>query len=184
MNPTQLSLTEHAVLALLAEGPAHGFALWKDLARDSPVGRILTVRQPLVYRALNRLVEAGLAEPAGVEPGEAGPQRLVHRITGRGRRHLTSWLSQPVRHVRDLRVEFLLKIAFFDRSGISPRELVDRQRTALRETLTALSGPGGETTDPIGLWRRHQATAAAAYLADLDDLYCRRTATPTGSADA
>lgn len=174
MKPMQLSPTEYAVLGLLAEGPTHGFAISKYLESDGPVGRVLTVRQPLVYRALNRLVAAELAEPVRAEPGDAGPQRVVHRITSRGRRHLTSWLSQPVEHVRDLRIEFLLKLVLLHRSGTSLLALVERQRAVLHETLTSLANPAGETTDPVELWRKHNAVAATAYLVDLENLY-RRT---------
>jgi DNA-binding PadR family transcriptional regulator len=171
MKPTQLSQTEYVVLGLLAEGPSHGFAIAKHLEAEGPVGQILTVRQPLVYRALGRLVEAGLAEPVSVEPGDAGPQRVIHRITSRGRRHLMSWLTQPVEHVRDLRIEFLLKLVLLHRSGTSPLPLVEEQRAALHETLTALENPAAESTDPVELWRKHNAAAAAAYLAHLESLY-------------
>jgi len=173
MEPTQLSITEHAVLGLLAEGPTHGFAISRELRPDSFVGRVITVRQPLVYRALARLVEAGLAEAVTVEPGAAGPQRVIHRITPRGRKRLTLWLSQPVQHVRDLRIEFLLKLAFLHRSSASPLALVEGQRAALQETLDALAHPDGETGDPTEIWRKHQAAAAAAYLIELERLYRR-----------
>jgi len=170
----QLSQTEYVVLGLLAEGPTHGFAIAKHLEADGPVGQILTVRQPLVYRALSRLVEARLAEAMAVEPGDAGPRRVIHRVTSSGRRQLADWLSRPVEHVRDLRIEFLLKLVLLNRSGTSPLALVEKQRAVLRETLTALESLSGETTDPVDLWRKHNAAAAATYLIDLEDRY-RRT---------
>ena len=71
----ELSLTEWVVLAVLVEAPIHGFAIAKELRPDTDLGRILTVHRPLVYRALDRLVAAGLAEPHHTEPGAAGPTR-------------------------------------------------------------------------------------------------------------
>jgi hypothetical protein len=47
---------EWAVLGLLAEQPTHGFATAEALAPDGVVGRIWTMRRPLVYRALDVLV--------------------------------------------------------------------------------------------------------------------------------
>lgn len=85
-----------------------------------------------------------------------------------------SWLSQPVEHVRDLRIEFLLKLVLLHRSGTPPLALVEGQRAALHETLIALENPASEITDPIELWRKHNAAAVAAYLVHLEDLY-RRT---------
>ncbi|HEU4894354.1 MAG TPA: PadR family transcriptional regulator [Acidimicrobiia bacterium] len=164
----ELSLTEHAVLGVLAEGPTHGFAIARELGAESDLGRIFTVRRPLVYRALDRLVEAGVAETVHVEPSDAGPNRVVHRVTRSGRRHLLRWLDEPVEHVRDLRLELMLKLALLARSGRSAGGLVSRQREALSPTLAALETAGSE--DPVEMWRRHIARAADAYLAELADL--------------
>ena len=163
------SPTEFAVLGILAEGPSHGFAISKLLDAEKDVGRVLTVRRPLVYRALDRLVGAGYAEPVATERGGAGPQRTIHRITRRGRRCLDSWLTEPVEHVRDLRIEFLLKLILLRRSGRSPIELIAAQRAALEPTLNALEDTAPE--DPVELWRRHNAAAAGAYLEHLERLY-------------
>lgn len=167
MEEVSISITELAVLGVLAEEPSHGFAISKALAAGTEVGRILTVRRPLVYRALDRLVELGLAEPIHTEPGESGPQRVIHRITRRGRARLRRWLSEPVGHVRDMRIEFLLKVAFIARSGEDPTPLIERQQRVLVPTLAALEGPDG---DHVDLWRRHGAAAAMAFL---DELKCR-----------
>ena len=45
------SLAEWAVLGLLAEEPAHPFALARQLGPGGPLGRVMTVLRPLVYRA-------------------------------------------------------------------------------------------------------------------------------------
>lgn len=171
MEPTRLSPTELTVLAILAEGPTHGFAIAKLLREDGEVGRVFTVRRPLVYRALDRLVEAGLAEPSTTERGDAGPNRVVHRATSSGRRRATDWLAEPVAHVRDLRIEFLLKITLIHRVGRSPSNLIRAQRDALADTITALAE--SPPVDHIELWRRHAATAAASYLTDLAAIHDR-----------
>ncbi|MGH8947639.1 MAG: PadR family transcriptional regulator, partial [Acidimicrobiia bacterium] len=75
MTDYKPSTTEYVVLGLLTEGPTHGFAISKVLQPGTNLGRVITVRRPLVYRALDRLVDAGLAEPAHTEPGAAGPNR-------------------------------------------------------------------------------------------------------------
>jgi DNA-binding PadR family transcriptional regulator len=169
LTAPHLSTTEYAVLGVLAEGPSHGFAISKLFEPDAELGRVFKVRRPLVYRALERLVEAGHAEEVTTEKGDAGPNRVVHRITGSGRRLLRIWLAEPVRHVRDLRIDFLLKLALLRRAGRSPLALIRKQRRVLEATLQALSE--SETDDPVELWRRHSAGAAAAYLADLEARY-------------
>jgi PadR family transcriptional regulator AphA len=169
MEP-QLSITEHAVLGILSERPSHGFAISKELGPGGPIGRILTVRRSLTYRALDRLVDVEFAEPIHREPGDAGPQRVIHRITPVGRRHLNRWLGQPVAHIRDMRIEFQLKLALLSRSGKSPLDLIKKQRAALNPTLSALGVTAALPVDHLELWRQHNATAAAAYLDHLVEL--------------
>ena len=171
MQEFEPSLTEYAVLGLLAEGPTHGFAISKALRPDTEIGRVITVRRPLVYRALDRLVDAALAEPAHTEPGTAGPNRVIHRVTRMGKRRLHSWLASPVGHVRDMRIEFQLKLALLQRLDRSPLQLVVLQRRALDPTLAALDVPSSETVDHLELWRRHNAAAAASYLESLERHY-------------
>lgn len=165
----ELSLTEHAVLGVLAEGPTHGFAIARELGDGAELGKVFTVRRPLVYRALDRLVEAGLAEPSHVEAGDAGPNRRVHGATRRGRALLRRWLNEPVDHVRDLRLELMVKLVLLSRSGLPAGDLVRRQRDSLQPTLAALEAAASR--DPVEMWRRHNARAADAYLAELANLY-------------
>src|SRR5256885_8316284 len=93
-----LSLTEWVVLALLAEGPSHGFAVARTLARVTPLGQVWTVPRPLVYRALGRLEQQGLITEAGEEPGDPGPRRMVYAVTGKGKKAAAQWRSGPVPH--------------------------------------------------------------------------------------
>jgi PadR family transcriptional regulator AphA len=171
MSAPPLSLTEWAVLGLLAEQPAHGFAISKLLQVSGAVGKILTVRRPLVYRALDRLADLELIEPAHTEPGVGGPHRTIYRVTRRGRRRLDGWLSEPVAHVRDLRIEFQLKLALLVRTGRSPLDLIRTQRLVLEPTLGALDSGSEGGIDHLELWRRHMAVAAARYLEDLESRY-------------
>ena len=167
----ELSLTEYAVLGVLAEHPVHGFAISKALAPAGQVGRVLTVRRPLIYRALDRLVEAGLAAAVHTEPGDAGPERIIHRITPTGKRRLKGWLAEPVQHIRDMRIEFQLKLTLLSRSGQSPLTLVRAQRDVLQPTLAALDGITDEPPDHVELWRQHNAAATDAYLRHLEAVY-------------
>jgi PadR family transcriptional regulator AphA len=163
LTAPELSLNEWVVLALLAERPSHGFAMARQLEADTDLGRVLTVRRPLVYRALGRLVDAQLAEPHHTEPGVAGPNRTVHRLTRRGRTAVRSWLRRPVEHVRDLRIEFLVKLRLSQRAGRDTTELVTAQRDALADTLVRLAALD-DYSDEVDLWRHHNAVAVGAFL--------------------
>ncbi|WP_068428998.1 PadR family transcriptional regulator [Piscicoccus intestinalis] len=72
-----------AVLAVLARGPAHGYAIASDLA-DTGLG---TVKGGTLYPLLGRLESAGHVS-ARWEPGDGGPGRKVYSLTPAGRDHL------------------------------------------------------------------------------------------------
>ena len=159
-----LSVTDWVVLALLVERPSHGFAIAKELRPGTDLGRVLTVHRPVVYRALDRLVVAGLAEAGRSEPG-SGPNRTVHRSTRRGRAAVDRWLDRPVAHVRDLRIEFLVKLRLNERRGRALDPVVGAQQRTLTDTFDRLARGGGD--DVVDRWRRQNALAASAFLDEL-----------------
>lgn len=165
MAVSELSLTESVVLALLGEGPTHGFAVARELQAGSDLGRILTVHRPLVYRALDRLRDGGLVEESATEPGDAGPTRTVMRTTRKGKVALNRWFVRPVDHVRDLRIEFLIKLRLTERVGRDATVLVTAQRAELADTLATLSVSNDD--DVVDQWRRHNAAAAQSFLSSL-----------------
>jgi len=179
-----LTLNDLVVLAVVEEEPAHGFALSRLLAPGSDLGRIVTLRRPQVYRAIDRLADGGLIEPVAVEPGDAGPKRTIFTITTSGRHALAAWLDRPVEHVRDLRVELLIKLRLLERAGRSADALLAAQRRTLGPTLDRLiagesgsgvpgagdrGADGQEVGDPrvpdvVDRWRATTAEAAARFL--------------------
>jgi PadR family transcriptional regulator AphA len=122
-----LSLTDWLVLAILCEDPRHGFAVARELAPESELGGIWTVRRPLVYRAIDHLVDVGLVEPRAVEPGTQGPHRTVMAPTRSGRARVAPWLEQPVAHPRDVRTVLLAKLALRSRRGAALSPLARAQ---------------------------------------------------------
>ena len=133
-----LSLTDWAVLALLTEAPRHGFALAKELESDAELGRLWTVRRPLVYRAIDHLLESGLAERRVVEPGDQGPHRTIVAATRSGRARVRRWLDEPVEHPRDVRAALLVKLALRVRRGDPLTPLARRQLDAFDQVHTGL----------------------------------------------
>jgi PadR family transcriptional regulator AphA len=164
-EPAELLLSEWVVLGLLAEAPAHGFALARELSRDGSLGAVWTVSRPLTYRALEQLVDRGLVEPVRVEPGQ-GPRRQVHAITATGRAALRRWLRTPVPHLRDVRTELLVKLALLERAGRSPARLVASQRRIFAPMIVTLRQTRAEGA--AALWRRESAVAVTRFLDALE----------------
>jgi PadR family transcriptional regulator AphA len=163
-----LSLPEWIVLALIAEHPRHGFAVAALTAPDGDVGRAWQVPRPVVYRAIRELTRLGLLEVDATEHGRRGPQRSVLAATPEGASAVRRWLRTPVRHVRDVRSEVLVKLALCKRRGFSSTGLVRAQRRVLTGIEEALRLPDVGTDDEFGkllrLWRLESARAALRFL--------------------
>ena len=156
---------EWAVLGVLVERPRHGFAVAAELAPGTELGSAWTVRRPLVYRAVEHLVELRLARLGREEPGAAGPRRRVVAPTASGRRRLLAWLDQPVDHLRDVRGELLVKLLLRQRLGLDVASLAAAQRRRFEPVLGALrTAP----EDVVGRWRRASAAAVDGFLAELE----------------
>jgi DNA-binding PadR family transcriptional regulator len=138
MGDRTLAPGEWAVLALLCERPAHGWALAGQLGPDGELGSVWSLGRPLVYRSLEVLDERQLIEAAGHEPGVRGPNRTIFRATPEGRRALEHWLQEPVEHVRDVRSLLLLKLVFAERAGIDPEPMLLEQHTSIVTAIHSL----------------------------------------------
>lgn len=166
----RLSLAECVVLGLVAEGSPHGFAVARVLGPDGEVGRVYSLARPAVYRAMDRLTAVGMIEAMPEQPGRRGPKRTPMRVTADGRRALEEWLRRPVTHIRDLRTEFLAKLALLERSGADAGDLVDRQITVVTRIVEGLDDQerrAGGFDRTLALWRLRSGQAALRFLEDL-----------------
>ena len=161
-DPTPpLSLADHVCLTIVGEAPTHGWTIVKLLAPDGELGRIWSLSRPLTYRSLDRLVTDGLATRSNTG------RRAVVAPTPAGRRARRRWLDRPVGHLRDLRTEFLIKLALRERAGLPIGPIVDAQLVRLRPAIDALTST--EPVDPVERWRRESAIAAGRFLHQLRD---------------
>jgi PadR family transcriptional regulator AphA len=157
-----MSLTDWVVLAVLAEGPRHGFSVARELAPDAPIGQVWTVRRPLVYRSVEHLAAHGLIEASRTEPGTQGPHRTVYRATRSGKARLTRWLGEPVDHPRDVRAELLAKFVLRARRGDALTPLAERQLELFTPVTEGLSSVARRATGPdriVARWRLESTRA-------------------------
>jgi PadR family transcriptional regulator AphA len=162
MAERTLAPGEWAVLALLSERPAHGWALAGELGRSGELGSVWSLGRPLVYRSIDILAERGLIEPAGHEPGLRGPNRTIYRTTCAGATALVQWLEEPVEHVRDVRSLLLLKLIFAERTGIDPTPMLEAQQATIAAAVGELERRLGASvgTEAILLRFRLESTRA------------------------
>lgn len=157
-------LAEKVCLALVAEGPIHGWAVSTVLGPDGDIGRIWSLSRPLTYRALDQLVIEGLVEKMGTAPG-GGRSRTLLEATDRGRASNASWLNEPVALPKDVRTELLVKFALRERVGEPFEPLAQKQR-ALFAPLIDDVAPAGDP-DFVALWRREHLLAIDRFLSSI-----------------
>ena len=126
----------HAVLALLADEPAHGYEIKRALEE-----RFGTVIAPLnagqIYTTLQRLQRDELVSDDSV--AQSGrPDKRVYRLTDAGWQALQDWLGTASAPTR-LRDDFFMKLVLAHSMGLAdPAELIARQRSAYLRSLGEL----------------------------------------------
>jgi DNA-binding PadR family transcriptional regulator len=161
-----MSLPEWLVLAILSQQPMHGFAVAQLTAAGGELGRVWQIPKAVIYRAIGRLLDAGLVVPQSTEQG-LGPQRTIYAVTPEGSEAAQRWLHTPVQHVRDIRSHLLLKLALLDRVGGDPTDLLRSQRAVLETIAAAIEDQRAESGGfdaTLLAWRRATAVAALDFL--------------------
>lgn len=136
--PKRSPFAEPVVLGLLAEAPAHGYALFARIHDD--LAGVWQVGMNRLYALLDAMERDGLIKGHAEQAGNR-PARRVFRITAKGRRRFEAWLHAPSRNMQDMRVEFPPKLYFALRRGPQDvAELVQAQRSACRKELDRMTG--------------------------------------------
>jgi DNA-binding PadR family transcriptional regulator len=124
------------LLALLANGPAHGYELKQALEQ-----RFGSVLPPLnagqIYTTLARLQRDGLVDDDAVAQ-DGRPNKRVYRLTDAGHAKLRGWVenSTPPSRLKD---DFFIKLVLAQAADIADwRELILRQRGAYLQALREL----------------------------------------------
>src|SRR4051812_21673691 len=160
--PPEPSFAECVCLTLITQGVSHGWALGTVLGPDGDVGRVWSLTRPLTYRAIDGLVDKRLVARRGQATGR-GRDRVVLAATAAGRRLATSWLDAPVRHLRDVRTELLVKLALRHRGGIDNEPLLVAQQELFEPAIATLTSTDADD-DLVRVWRRESARAVRRFL--------------------
>jgi DNA-binding PadR family transcriptional regulator len=122
----------HVLLALLAEGPRHGYEL-RARMEDAFGPSLAAINPGQIYTTLQRLERDGLVTGRAV-PGDSRNKRTFE-LTDVGHKELDAWIDAPVPSSR-VRDEFFMKLVLIGaRSASDARRLIDVQR---REYVQAL----------------------------------------------
>jgi len=129
---------QHAVLALLADGPGYGYEL-KTLFEESVGPQWGELNIGHLYQVLDRLIRDGLVTRRSVRQAER-PDKIVYRLTKAGEEELNRWLESPFVRQGGYRDDFFLKLFAAARLGPERlRQVVRVQREAYLGELAALA---------------------------------------------
>lgn len=129
---------QHAVLALLANGPSYGYELKASFEQAiGPQWGELNIGH--LYQVLDRLVRDDLVTKRVVTQTNR-PDKTVYRILKAGLRELDEWLRQPAVRQTGYRDDFFLKLLAASRLGNDRLgEVTKTQRQAYLGELAALT---------------------------------------------
>lgn len=141
---------QHVILALLEDGPSHG---WEMKSRiEAALGpEYGGLNKGYIYEVIHRMEREGTIV-SHIEP-QAGlrPDRSVHEITDVGREQLTGWLAEPVRTASGFRDEFVQKVLAASLRGADEvRTFCRAQRKALLAEARTLQTLRRERRDDPG----------------------------------
>lgn len=140
---------QHAVLALLADGPSYGYEL--KGAFETAIGPqwgLLNIGH--LYQILERLRRVDMVS-AERQAQTVKPDRVVYSITEAGLDELRQWLAAPSVRSAGFRDDFFLKVTAAARSGEpdTVRRVLSAQRVHLLRELRNLDGSRRTADDPV-----------------------------------
>jgi hypothetical protein len=97
---------------------------------------------------------------------------MVYEATGKGRKAVANWRGEPVRHLREVRSAFLVKVLLRQRAGEPLGPLMAEQRQVFAPLLERLADQfdEGEGDHVIAAWRYESSQAVARLLDPLEGL--------------
>lgn len=122
--------SEILILAMLRQGPRHGYEIKKDI--DRALGGIVVLNNKTLYLALKHFEEQG-AVTRQVIPQEGKPNRHLYELTERGSELLHVSLREFPAALASNDAEFFTRVAFFDLLEGPEREAILTTRLAFLE---------------------------------------------------
>ncbi len=132
---------EYIVLSTLALRAMHGYEMLCFLEEEGLLV-LAPIEQSTLYTYLRNVEARGFVQWNEERVGPR-PPRKTFQLTEQGRDLVSFWLRQPVLRMREIRLEFLLKLYFLERlDPPAHQHLLAQQIEACQQYLTLLDqGP-------------------------------------------
>ncbi|MDQ2684001.1 MAG: PadR family transcriptional regulator [Chloroflexota bacterium] len=162
---------EHALLGLLAqaESSRHGYDLAREFAPGSELGEVIRLEPGMLYHHLKKLERDGWVL-SRQEVVDRRPARSVYSLTASGQAELERWMTEPVGHTREIRLEFLVKLYLALKTDPElARRLISEQIATLEEIEAErlATAPGEDFSSAVRALRVAQTRTALDWLRSL-----------------
>lgn len=135
---------EYALLGFVYEQPSYGYEIYQQLSAPNGLWQVWRMKQSQLYALLTKLEDEAYLVTT-LQPQEARPPRKIYSLTAIGHAVFEKWLTSPVIHGRQMRLEFLAKLYFAYRQGptvVLP--LLEQQTLTCQRWLAALQEPNSD----------------------------------------
>src|SRR4051794_16740768 len=136
---TALTAAEYGILGLLRDKPAYGYELQRHFSGKQGLGRVCQVEPGMIYASLKSL--SGLELIDGSWDSTSYPPKAVYSTTDQGEAAFQRWLLAPVARIRDVRLDFMIKLYFALKEDKSlAARLIEGQLSATSEYADEIAG--------------------------------------------
>ena len=118
---------EIGLLGLIKNSPTYGYAVRKQIEELSGVGIVWKIKLGRIYQMLGKLEENGLLHSQDILQENRPPKREF-QITKEGISAYKKWINEPIKHGREFRIQFLLKLYWaMNASKKTSQQLIKKQ---------------------------------------------------------
>lgn len=166
---------EYALLGILMPGPKHGYEVHREFS--SKMSQFWHLNMSQIYALLKRMEKNGMVVSREVRQ-ENRPAKRIFSVTREGKQRFQNWIYSPVRHVRDLRIEFMAKVFFVEELKVKgAHDLIEKQIEVLQERLGEIKGSREKAADGfqslLYSFKIAQITSALKWLKECKSYFCQ-----------
>jgi PadR family transcriptional regulator AphA len=132
---SELSAAEYAILGLVHQEPMHGYQIAQELVPNKGLGLICPLGLSNVYFLLGNLERRGLVE-VDHRQQDVYPPKTVLKATDAGKQAFESWIWKPVSRLREVRLDFPLKLFFLGQDAEGILRLLEGQIAFCKQYLS------------------------------------------------
>lgn len=163
MTDRNLLPGEYAILGLLLLKPMHGYEMARYFDGDE-LAEVCPLEQSSLYTYLRNVEARALVRWDEERVGQR-PPRKIYELTPAGRELVHRWLGEPVRRIREIRLDLLLKLYFLRQLDPAAEAELLREQVEVCETYIASLAGRSPQSDFQRLVHESKRTAAESTLA-------------------